>query len=99
MVNEPLRTGRPRRVPDWAVLETSPGETDAPPSWDQDMANSKPMTAKSSGTDAANAAVQSALRTLEAEGSGIAAISAALQGPLGPAFAAAVDLIRRPRAV
>jgi arabinose-5-phosphate isomerase len=59
------------------------------------MAKSKPMPAKSSGADPANAAVQSALRTLDAEGSGIAAISAALQGPLGPAFATAVDLIRQ----
>ena len=57
------------------------------------MAKSKPLT-KSSVTDHADAAVQSALRTLEAGGSGIAAISAALQGPLGPAFTAAVDLIR-----
>ena len=38
------------------------------------MANSKPLMAKSSGTDPASAAVQSALRTLEAEASGIAAI-------------------------
>jgi arabinose-5-phosphate isomerase len=58
------------------------------------MAKSKPLMAKSSGTDSANEAVQSALRTLEAEAGGIAAISAALQGPLGEAFAAAVDLIR-----
>jgi arabinose-5-phosphate isomerase len=58
------------------------------------MAKPKPLMAKSSGTDHANAAVQSALRTLDAEGSGIAAIAAALQGALGPAFAAAVDLIR-----
>src|ERR1017187_7783616 len=58
------------------------------------MANSKPLMAKSSGTDHANQAVASALRTLDAEGSGISAISAALQGALGPAFAAAVDLIR-----
>jgi len=58
------------------------------------MAKPKPLMAKSSGTDHANAAVQSALRTLDAEGSGIAAIGAALQGALGPAFAAAVDLIR-----
>jgi arabinose-5-phosphate isomerase len=58
------------------------------------MAKSKPLMAKSSGPDPANAAVQSALRTLDAEGSGIAAITAALQGPLGTAFAAAVDLIR-----
>ena len=57
------------------------------------MANSKPLTAKSSVTDHANQAVQSALRTLDAEGSGISAITAALQGSLGPAFAAAVDLI------
>jgi arabinose-5-phosphate isomerase len=58
------------------------------------MAKPKPLMAKSSGTDHANAAVQSALRTLDAEASGIAAIAAALQGTLGPAFAAAVDLIR-----
>jgi arabinose-5-phosphate isomerase len=58
------------------------------------MAKSKPLMAKSSVTDHANEAVQSALRTLEAGGSGISAISAALQGPLGQAFAAAVDLIR-----
>ncbi|HXQ07530.1 MAG TPA: KpsF/GutQ family sugar-phosphate isomerase [Bradyrhizobium sp.] len=58
------------------------------------MANPKPLMADSSGTDDANAAVASALRTLDAGGSGIAAIAAALAGPLGPAFAAAVDLIR-----
>jgi arabinose-5-phosphate isomerase len=58
------------------------------------MAKPKPLMTKSSGTDHANAAVQSALRTLDAEASGIAAIAAALQGALGPAFAAAVDLIR-----
>jgi arabinose-5-phosphate isomerase len=58
------------------------------------MANTKPMT-KSSGTDDTTAAVQSALRTLDAEGSGIAAIAASLQGSLGPAFATAVDLIRQ----
>jgi arabinose-5-phosphate isomerase len=58
-----------------------------------DMAHSKPLMAQSSGTDA-NAAVQSALRTLDAGVSGVSAIAAALQGPLGPAFAATVDLIR-----
>src|SRR5476651_1480917 len=58
------------------------------------MTNPKPLMADSSGTDDANAAVASALRTLDAGGSGIAAISAALQGPLGTAFATAVDLIR-----
>jgi arabinose-5-phosphate isomerase len=57
------------------------------------MAKTKPLMAKSSGTDE-NAAVQSAARTFEAEGSGISALTAALQGSLGTAFAAAVDLIR-----
>jgi arabinose-5-phosphate isomerase len=57
------------------------------------MAHSKPQMAKASGTDA-NPAVQSALRTLDTEGSGIAAMATALRGPLGPAFAAAVELIR-----
>ncbi len=58
------------------------------------MANSKPLMATTSGTDHATAAVQSALRTLEAENSGIASISAALQSDLGAAFAGAADLIR-----
>ena len=57
------------------------------------MAKTKPLMTKSSGSDHANAAVQSALRTLDAEGSGVAAIAAALQGPLGSTFAAAVGLI------
>jgi arabinose-5-phosphate isomerase len=59
------------------------------------MPKSKPLTAKSSATEHASEAVASALRTLDAEGSGITAIAAALQGSLGPAFAAAVDLIRQ----
>ena len=42
----------------------------------------------------AHADVQSALRTLEAGSNGIAAISAALNGPLASAFIAAVELIR-----
>jgi arabinose-5-phosphate isomerase len=58
------------------------------------MSSSKPLMAESSGTDP-NAAVQSALRTLDAEASGIAAITAALQGPLGSAFAGTVELIRQ----
>jgi arabinose-5-phosphate isomerase len=58
------------------------------------MSNPKPLMAKSSGTDHANAAVASALRTLDAEGSGITALSAALQSDLGVAFAAAADRIR-----
>jgi arabinose-5-phosphate isomerase len=60
------------------------------------MPHSKP-TAHPSGSSAENAAVQSALRTLDAEGSGIAAITAALQSELGAAFVSAVDLIRNAR--
>jgi arabinose-5-phosphate isomerase len=58
------------------------------------MRQSKPLMANSTGTDPVNAAVQSALRTLEAEGSGIEAIEAALRSDLGEAFAKATDLIR-----
>jgi arabinose-5-phosphate isomerase len=57
------------------------------------MRPSKPLMANSTGTDSATAAVQSALRTLEAEGSGIAAIEAALRSDLGEPFARAVELI------
>src|ERR1700678_171499 len=66
---------------------------DAPASLEPDMAKSRPR-ATSSVTDQANAAIQSALRTLDAESSGISAIAAALQDQLGPPFAAAVELIR-----
>jgi arabinose-5-phosphate isomerase len=59
------------------------------------MPKSKPLMAKSSVTDHANQAVASALRTLDAGVSGVSAIAAALQGPLGPAFAEAIDLIRQ----
>jgi arabinose-5-phosphate isomerase len=58
------------------------------------MAKSKPLMAKSSGTDV-NGAIQSGLRTLDAGVRGIAAVTAALQGPLGPAFAETVDIIRQ----
>jgi arabinose-5-phosphate isomerase len=58
------------------------------------MPQSKPLMANSTGTDPDNAAVQSALRTLEAEASGIAAIEAALRSDLGEAFARAAELIR-----
>ena len=51
------------------------------------MANPTPLMAKSSGTDHADAAVESALRTLDAEGSGISAITAALQSDLRAPFA------------
>ena len=57
------------------------------------MANPKPLMAKSSGTDHANAAIDSALRTLDAEAGGIAALVAALQSDLRTPFAAAVDRI------
>src|SRR5579871_6831289 len=57
------------------------------------MSSSNPLMAKSSGAADADAAVQSALRTLEAGGSGIAAIATALRGELGSAFAQVVDLI------
>jgi len=40
------------------------------------------------------AAIESALRTLDAEGSGIDALAAALRDGLGATFAAAIDLIR-----
>src|ERR1700741_1525786 len=59
---------------------------------ESDMAHSKPLMATS--PDHADAAVQSALRTLEVGSNGIAAIVTALQGALGSAFAQAVDLIR-----
>jgi arabinose-5-phosphate isomerase len=59
------------------------------------MPSQTPLVATPTGTDDANAAVKSALRTLEAGSSGIAAIAAALQGELGAAFTVAVDLIRR----
>lgn len=57
------------------------------------MPKSKPLMTNLSGQDT-NAAVQSALRTLDAEGSGIIAVAAALQSDLGGAFASAADLIR-----
>ncbi len=57
------------------------------------MANPKPLMAKSSGTDHANAAIESALRTLEAEADGVAAITAALQSDLRTPFATAVACI------
>ncbi len=49
------------------------------------------MTASSGSTPAS---IESALRTLETESSGITALATALRGPLGATFAAAVELIR-----
>ncbi|TPQ37568.1 KpsF/GutQ family sugar-phosphate isomerase, partial [Bradyrhizobium guangdongense] len=57
------------------------------------MPSSKPLMTSSSGP--ASSAVASALRTLETEASGISALSAALQGPLGATFSAAVETIRQ----
>ena len=48
-------------------------------------------------SDSAQTAINSALRTLEAEGSGIDALAAALRDRLAPAFIGAVDLIRAAR--
>src|SRR6266403_4244581 len=76
------------------MLRRARGRHDAPPPSEPGMTNSKPLIAESSGTVSANAAVQSALRTLDAEGSGITAISAALQSDLGGSFASAADLVR-----
>jgi arabinose-5-phosphate isomerase len=44
--------------------------------------------------DRAQAAIESALRTLDAEGGGIDALAASLRDGLGASFAAAIDLIR-----
>jgi arabinose-5-phosphate isomerase len=57
------------------------------------------LKVKASGTtsDAPGAAVDSALRTLEAEAGGVAAISAAIRGTLGQAFSKAVETIRNSR--
>ena len=57
------------------------------------MAEPKPLMTKSSGSN--NDAIQSALRTLDAEASGVAAISAALQSDLGAPFTAAAALVRK----
>src|SRR5882672_8817778 len=97
MVNDPLRTGGPASHRRLGRAKGRSGAKAMPHLQETGMAKSKPLMAKSSGTDHANEAVQSALRTLDAEAGGIAAIAAALQGALGPAFAAAVDLIRDAR--
>jgi arabinose-5-phosphate isomerase len=56
------------------------------------MANPKSLM-----QDASHDAVQSALRTLDAGSSGMAALSTALRGPLGASFVEAVELIRKAR--
>jgi arabinose-5-phosphate isomerase len=58
------------------------------------MASQQPLMTASSGKDA-NAAVESALRTLETCSAGIVALATALQGALGAAFSGSADLIRQ----
>jgi arabinose-5-phosphate isomerase len=58
------------------------------------MATPKSRAAQPLPTDSASAAIQSALRTLDAEASGVKALAAALQDGLGPTFGAATDMIR-----
>lgn len=58
------------------------------------MASSTSRTATPSATRAESAALESALRTLDAEASGITALVSALQSDLGSAFHAAVELVR-----
>ena len=60
------------------------------------MPKSKPQPTASSEAGA-QALIASALRTLDAEASGIAALSAAIQNGLGAAFIAAVETIRGAR--
>jgi len=55
------------------------------------MAKPKPAD---KGDERAQAAIDSALRTLDAEGGGIDALATALRDDLGASFAAAIDLIR-----
>jgi arabinose-5-phosphate isomerase len=56
-------------------------------------AASASKAASAAMSDQASAAISSALRTLEAEASGVTALAAALQSDLGPAFTAACQLI------
>jgi arabinose-5-phosphate isomerase len=58
---------------------------------DAPMAKFKPADVNS---ERAQAAIDSALRTLDAEASGVEALAAAIRDRLGPAFIAAIDLIR-----
>ena len=55
------------------------------------MTSLKSRTVTSAMTDQANAAIESALRTFEAEAGGVTALAAALKSDLGPAFVAAAD--------
>src|SRR5829696_3138172 len=91
MVNDPLRAQPSASHRRTGHAKEGFGARPPPPG--TDMANPNP--AKSSGTSPADAAVQSALRTLDTEGGGITALSAALQSDLRAPFTAAADLIRK----
>ena len=93
MVNEALRAGPPRRI-DRGVMLSRPAQGPQAPPPDTQMAMSKPRPAKSQHSDQATAAVQSALRTLDAEAGGVTALAAALKSDLGAPFSRAADLIR-----
>jgi arabinose-5-phosphate isomerase len=58
------------------------------------MAEPKPEANDERPSERARIAIESALRTLDAEGSGIVALAAAIHDGLGHAFVAAVELIR-----
>jgi arabinose-5-phosphate isomerase len=58
------------------------------------MAKSKPLSPESQASERSTALIASALRTLEAEASGVNALAAAIKGGLGPAFIEAIELIR-----
>jgi arabinose-5-phosphate isomerase len=58
------------------------------------MAKPTPLTAAAPQSDTARTLIASAVRTLEAEASGVSALAAAIHDGLGKAFVAAVELIR-----
>ena len=58
------------------------------------MPKSKALRHSREASERGNELIASAVRTLDAEGSGIAALTAALSNGLGPAFVEAVELIR-----
>ena len=58
------------------------------------MAKPTPLTAAAPQSDTARKLIASAVRTLDAEASGVSALSAAIHDGLGNAFVAAVELIR-----
>src|SRR4051812_28408512 len=102
MVNGPLRWAA------WRVSPSRPGRAKNEQNWPgvpaagcEAMPLSKtpglPTKTTAAMSDQALEAIASALRTLEAEASGVTALSAALQSDLGPAFVAASDLILKAR--